>query len=114
TTFVQRGIGDVLIAWENEAFLAMKELGKGGEFQIVAPSSSILAEPCVTWVDKVVDRHGTRAVAEEYLRYLYTPEGQEIAARHYYRPRLDAVAQNHADALPRLSLFSIDELFGGW
>ena len=114
TTFVQRSIGDVLIAWENEAFLAMKELGKAGEFQMVAPSASILAEPSVTWVDKVVDRHGTRAVAEAYVRYLYTPEGQEIAAKHYYRPRLEAVAQKHADQLPRLSLFTIDEVFGGW
>src|SRR6266404_1342781 len=82
TTFVQRGIGDGLIAWENEAFLAMKELGRG-EFQTVAPSVSILAEPPVAWVDKVVDRHGTRAVAEAYLRYLYLPEAQEIAAKHY-------------------------------
>jgi sulfate transport system substrate-binding protein len=114
TTFVQRGIGDVLIAWESEAFLAMKELGKGGEFQMVAPSASISAEPSVAWVDKVVDRHGTRVAAEEYLRYLYTPEGQEIAAKHYYRPRLEAVAQKHAGRLPRLSLFTIDEVFGGW
>src|SRR6266853_799895 len=84
-TFVQRGIGDVLITWENEALLSIKELGKG-QFEIIAPSVSILAEPPVAWVDKVVDRHGTRALAQEYLEYLYTPEGQEIAAKHYYRP----------------------------
>ena len=113
TTFVQRGIGDVLIAWENEAFLAMKELGRG-EFQTVAPSVSILAEPPVAWVDKVVDRHGTRAVAEEYLRYLYLPEAQEIAAKHYYRPRVETVAQKYTGTFPNLSLFTIDEIFGGW
>ena len=113
TTFVQRGIGDVLIAWENEAFLAMKELGRG-EFQTVAPSVSILAEPPVAWVDNVVDRHGTRAVAEEYLRYLYLPEAQEIAAKHYYRPRVETVAQKYAGTFPKLSLFTIDEVLGGW
>ena len=113
TTFVQRGIGDVLIAWENEAFLAMKELGRG-EFQTVAPSVSILAEPPVACVDKVVDRHGTRAVAEEYLRYLYLPEAQEIAAKHYYRPRVETVAQKYTGTFPNLSLFTIDEIFGGW
>jgi len=113
TTFVQRGIGDVLLAWENEALLAIKELGKG-EFEIVAPSLSILAEPPVTWVDRVVNRHGTRAVAEEYLKYLYTPEGQEIAAKHYYRPRLDTVAQKYGDFFPKMTLITIDEVFGGW
>jgi sulfate transport system substrate-binding protein len=113
TTFVQRGIGDVLITWENEAILAINELGKG-ELQIVAPSLSIQAEPPVTWVDKVVERRGTRSVAEEYLRYLYTPEGQELAAKHYYRPRLEAVAQKYSAAFPKLSLFTIDEVFGGW
>ena len=113
TTFVQRSIGDVLIAWENEVLLALKELGKG-EFEIVAPSVSILAEPPVAWVDRVVDKHGTRAVAQAYLEYLYTPEVQEIAAKHYYRPRLEAVAQKHAGTFPRLSLFTVDEVFGGW
>jgi len=113
TTFVQRGIGDVLIAWENEALLSIKELGKG-QFEIVVPSLSILAEPPVAWVDRVVKRHGTQAVAEEYLKYLYTPEGQEIAAKHYYRPRLESVAQKYADTFPKVNLFTIDEVFGGW
>jgi len=113
TTFVQRGIGDVLIAWENEALLSIKELGKG-EFETVAPSVSILAEPPVAWVDKVVDRHGTRSVAEEYLKYLYSPEGQEIVAKHYYRPRLESVSQKYAEIFPKLNLFTIDEVFGGW
>ena len=113
TTFVQRGIGDVLIAWENEALLSIKELGKG-EFEIVVPSESILAEPPVVWVDKVVKRHGTQAVAEEYLKYLYTPEGQEIAAKHYYRPRLESVAQKYAGTFPKVNLFTVDEVFGGW
>jgi sulfate/thiosulfate-binding protein len=113
TTFVQRGIGDVLIAWENEALLSIKELGKG-EFEIVIPSLSILAEPPVAWVDRVVKRHGTQAAAEEYLKYLYTPEGQEIAAKHYYRPRLEAVAQKYTDTFPKVNLFTIDEMFGGW
>jgi sulfate transport system substrate-binding protein len=112
TTFVQRGIGDVLIAWENEALLSIKELGKG-EFEIVVPSLSILAEPPVAWIDKVVKRHGTQSVAEEYLKYLYTPEGQEIAARNFYRPRLAAVADKYAAQFPKVKLFSIDE-FGGW
>jgi len=113
TTFVQRSIGDVLIAWENEVLLALKELGKG-EFEIVAPSVSILAEPPVAWVNRAVDKHGTRAVAQAYLEYLYTPEGQEIAAKHYYRPRLPAVAQKYADTFPKVGLFTIDEVFGGW
>jgi sulfate transport system substrate-binding protein len=113
TTFVERKIGDVLIAWENEALLAIKELGKG-EFEIVVPSRTILAEPPVTWVDKVVTRHGTRGVAEEYLRFLYTPEGQEIGAKHYYRPRLESVALKYADTFPKVNLFTIDEVFGGW
>src|SRR4029450_5385697 len=95
TTFVQRGIGDVLLAWENEAFLAIKELGPG-KVDVVVPSLSILAEPPVAVVDAVVDRHGTRAVAQAYLEYLYTPEAQEIAARHYYRPRLEAAAKKYA------------------
>jgi sulfate/thiosulfate transport system substrate-binding protein len=113
TTFVQRGIGDVLVAWENEALLSIKELGKG-QFEIVVPSLSILAEPPVAWVDRVVKRHGTLAVAEEYLKYLYTPEGQEIAAKHYYRPRLESVAQKYADTFPTVNLFTIDDVFGGW
>jgi len=113
TTFVQRGIGDVLVAWENEALLSIKELGKG-EFEIVVPSLSILAEPPVAWVDRVVKRHGTQAVAEEYLKYLYTPEGQEIAAKHYYRPRLVSVAQKYAETFPKVNLITIDEVFGGW
>jgi sulfate transport system substrate-binding protein len=113
TTFVQREIGDVLLAWENEAFLAVKELGPD-KVQIVVPPQSILAEPPVSVVDKVVDKKKTRAVAEEYLRYLYGPEGQEIAARNYYRPRLEAVASRYASTFPKLSLVTIDEVFGGW
>ncbi len=113
TTFVQRGIGDVLIAWENEAFLSLKELGPD-KVQIVVPSLSILAEPPVTVVDKVVDKKGTRAVAQAYLEYLYTPEGQEIAARNYYRPRLDAVAKKYASTFPKVNLVTIDQVFGGW
>ena len=99
TTFAQRGIGDVAISWENEAWLATKELGPD-KFEIVIPSISILAEPSVAVVDKVVLRRGTRTVAEEYLKYLYTPEGQEIAARNYYRPRNPQVAAKHAGAVP--------------
>jgi len=111
--FTQQGMGDVLIAWENEALMALKESGKGG-FELVAPSLSILAEPPVTWVDKVVNKRGTLAVAQAYLEYLYSPEGQEIAANHYYRPRLEAVAKKHAATFPKVSLFTIDEVFGGW
>src|SRR6476620_10482606 len=106
TTFVERGIGDVLIAWENEAFLAAKELG-ADKVEIVIPSSSILAEPPVSIVDKVVDKHGTRKVAQAYLDYLYTPEGQDIAARNFYRPRLDAVAAKYAKQFPKVNLFTI-------
>jgi sulfate transport system substrate-binding protein len=113
TTFVQRGIGDVLLAWENEAFLSIKELGPD-RVDIVVPSLSILAEPPVTLVDGVVDRKGTRAVAQAYLEYLYTAEGQEIAARHYYRPRLEAVARKHAATFPKVSLITVDGVFGGW
>jgi sulfate transport system substrate-binding protein len=113
TTFVQRGIGDVLLAWENEAFLAVEELGKD-KLEIVAPSVSILAEPPVAVVDNVVDKKGTRAVAQAYLEYLYTPEGQEIAVKRYYRPRLAAVAQKYGARFPKLPLFTIDEVFGGW
>jgi sulfate transport system substrate-binding protein len=113
TTFVQRGIGDVLLAWENEAFLAVNELGKD-KFEIVAPSLSILAEPPVTVVDKVVDKKGTRKVAEEYLKYLYSPEGQEIAAKNYYRPRDKKVAAKYAKTFAKVNLITIDEVFGGW
>lgn len=113
TTFVQRGIGDVLIAWENEAFLAINELGKD-KFEIVVPSMSILAEPPVTIVDKVVDKHGTRKIAEAYLKYLYTEEGQTIAAQHYYRPRMEKVAQKFASQFPKVNLITIDKVFGGW
>lgn len=112
-TFVERGIGDVLIAWENEALLATRELGKD-KFEIVTPSESILAEPTVAVVDKVVDKKGTKAVAEAYLKYLYSPEGQEIAAKNYYRPRLPEVAAKYADTFPELKLYTIDEEFGGW
>ena len=113
TTFVQRGIGDVLLAWENEAFLSIKELGPE-KVQIVVPSLSILAEPPVALVDKVADRKGTRAVAQAYLEYLYTPVGQEIAAKNYYRPRLEAVAKKYAATFPRIDLITIDDVFGGW
>jgi len=113
TTFVQRGQGDVLLAWENEAFLAVNELGKD-KFEIVVPSVSILAEPPVSVVDKVVDRKGTRKLAEEYLKYLYSPEGQEIAARNYYRPRDKKVATKYAKVFPKVKLVTIDDTFGGW
>jgi len=113
TTFVERGIGDVLLAWENEAFLASKELGDG-KLEIVVPSVSILAEPSVAVVEKVAQRHGTATVAREYLQYLYSPEGQEIAARHYYRPRSPEVAAKYASQFPKLDLVTIDGEFGGW
>jgi sulfate transport system substrate-binding protein len=113
TTFVQRGIGDVLLAWENEAFLAVKELGPD-QFDIVVPSVSILAEPPVAVVDKVVDKHGTRKVAEAYLNYLYTPEGQEIAAKNFYRPIDPKVAAAHEKDFPKVNLITIDDTFGGW
>jgi sulfate transport system substrate-binding protein len=113
TSFAERGIGDVLLAWENEAFLAVKELGPE-KFEIVVPSLSILAEPPVAVVDKVVDKRGTRKVAEAYLRFLYTPEGQEIAAQNWYRPRDPAVAAKHAKTFPQVRLITIDEQFGGW
>src|SRR5437899_678716 len=100
TTFVQRGIGDVLIAWENEALLSIKKSGKG-EFEIIVPSLTILAEPPVAWVDKVVSRKGTREVAQAYLEYLYTPEGQEIAAKNFYRPRSETVAQKYSSVFPK-------------
>ena len=113
TTFVQRGIGDVLIAWENEAILSMEEIGKGA-FEMVAPSVSILAEPPVAVVEKVAKRRGTETVAKAYLEYLYAPEGQAIIAKHHYRPRLESVAQKHEKDFPKLNLFTIDEVFGGW
>lgn len=113
TTFVERGIGDVLLAWENEAFLSINELGPD-KFEIVYPSLSILAEPPVAIVDKVVDERGTREVAEAYLQYLYTEEGQEIAAKNYYRPISETVAAKYADQFKSLDLLSIDGDFGGW
>lgn len=112
-TFVERGIGDVLIAWENEAILAVREIGKG-KFDIVAPSVSILAEPSVTVVDKVANKHKTAALAKAYLEFLYTPEGQEIAARNYYRPRNQQIAAKYAQQFPKVELFTIDQVFGGW
>ena len=113
-TFVQRGVGDVLLAWENEAFLALKEFGRD-KFDIVVPSISILAEPSVAVVDKVVDKRGTRAVAEEYLKYLYSEEGQDIAGKHFYRPAVSQKAQaKYARQFPKLNLFTIDQAFGGW
>lgn len=113
TTFVERGIGDVLVGWENEAYLALKELG-AGKFELVTPSISILAEPTVTVVDKVVTRKGTEAVAQAYLQYLYSAEGQELAAKHFYRPRAQTVAAKYAGQFAKLNLFTIDEVFGGW
>jgi sulfate/thiosulfate-binding protein len=114
-TFVERGIGDVLIAWENEALLAVKgEMGAKGEFQIVAPSVSILAEPPVAVVDKVANKHKTAQVATAYLQFLYTLEGQEIAAKHYYRPRNQVVVDKYGAQFPKLQLFTIDQVFGGW
>ena len=113
TTFVERGVGDVFISWENEAFLAIKELG-AGKFEIVVPSLSILAEPPVAVVEKVVDKKGTRAVAEAYLQHLYSEEGQEIAARNFYRPTDAKVAAKYAGQFPPIKLFKIDEAFGGW
>jgi sulfate/thiosulfate-binding protein len=112
TTFVERGIGDVLLAWENEAYLAIAEAKD--KVDIVVPSISILAEPPVAVVDKVVDRKGTRAVAEAYLQYLYTPEGQEIAAKNHYRPRDPKVAAKYAKSFTTVKLFTIDDTFGGW
>jgi sulfate transport system substrate-binding protein len=112
-TFAQRGQGDVLVAWENEAFLLEKEFG--AKFDVIAPSLSILAEPAVTVVDKVVDKRGTRAVAEEYLKYLYTEEGQDIIGRNFYRPAVSKAAQaRYARQFARLNLFTIDQAFGGW
>jgi len=112
-TFTERGIGDVFLSWENEAFLAVKELGPD-KFDIVVPSLSILAEPPVAVVDKVVDKRGTREVATAYLEFLYTPQGQEIAARHFYRPRDKVALAKFGDQFTRVQLFTIDEVFGGW
>jgi sulfate/thiosulfate-binding protein len=113
TTFVERKIGDVLISWENEAYLAVNELGKN-ELEIVYPSVSILAEPPVAVVERNADRKKNREVAEEYLKYLYTDEGQEIAAKHYYRPRSEAVAKKYADQFKKIDLITVDDAFGGW
>jgi sulfate/thiosulfate transport system substrate-binding protein len=113
TTFVERGIGDVLIAWENEAYLSVKELGPD-KFEIVTPALSILAEPPVSVVDKVVDKRGTRKVAEAYLNYLYSDEGQEIAGKNFYRPQSAKVAEKYAKQFSPVKLFTIDEVFGGW
>ena len=112
-TFVQRGVGDVLLAWENEAFLALKEFGKD-KFEIVVPSLSILAEPTVAVVDKVVDKKGSRALAEEYLKYLYSDEGQEIAGKNYYRPTSEKARAKFDAQFPKLTLVTIDQAFGGW
>ncbi len=113
TTFAQRGVGDVLLSWENEAYLALKEFG-ADKFEIVNPAVSILAEPPVAVVDKVVDKHGTRPVAEAYLKYLYSPEGQDIAGKNYYRPRNAEAAAKWAKNFAPIKLFTIDEKFGGW
>ena len=113
TTFVERGIGDVLIAWENEAYLALSQPG-GNQYEIVNPSQSILAEPSVAVVDKVVDKRGTRAEAQAYLEFLYTTAGQRLAAQNFYRPRDAAVAGEFASKFPTIPLFTIDDLFGGW
>ncbi len=113
TSFTERGIGDVLISWENEAFLAVKELGPD-KFQIVTPSLSILAEPPVAVVDKVVDKRGSRKQAQAYLEYLYSPEGQEIAGKHYYRPRDPKIAARFSSQFAQVQLITVDEVFGGW
>ena len=113
TTFVERGIGDVLIAWENEAYLAVKELGPT-KFDIITPSVSILAEPPVAVVDKFADKHGTRKVAEAYLNYLYTDEAQDIIAKNYYRPATDKAAKKYASQFAKVNLFTIEQVAGGW
>jgi sulfate transport system substrate-binding protein len=112
-TFAERNVGDVFISWENEAFLASKEFGQD-KFDIVVPSLSILAEPPVAVVDKVVDKKGTRAAAEEYLKFIYTSEAQEIAAKNFYRPRDPAVAKKYEGTFTKVELFNIDDVFGGW
>lgn len=113
TTFAQRGIGDVFLSWENEAHLILKEFG-ADKFEIVTPSLSILAEPPITIIDKVVDRRGTRKVAQAYLEYLYSPEGQDLAGKHFYRPRLPEAAKKYASQFTSVELFTIDDVFGGW
>jgi sulfate/thiosulfate-binding protein len=113
TTFVQRGIGDVLLAWENEAFLAVNEAGKD-KYEIVVPSLSILAEPSVALIDRNAKRKGTTVVAEAYLKFLYSEKGQELAAKNFYRPRLEAVAARYSERFPKLNLVTIDQEFGGW
>lgn len=113
TTFIQRGIGDVLVGWENEALITLHELGKG-KYEIVYPTTSIRAEPPVTVVDKVVDKRGTRQVAEAYLQFLYSDAGQEIAAKHYFRPRSETLLKKYESTFPKIELFTIDEVFGGW
>jgi sulfate transport system substrate-binding protein len=113
TTFTERGIGDVLLAWENEALLAIKELGPG-KFEIVAPSLSILAQPPVAVVDKVVDKRGTRRVAEAYLHYLYSDEAQQLIAKHYYRPAVERFASKYANVFPAIKLFTVQDVAGGW
>ncbi len=112
-TFAKRGIGDVLVAWENEALLSIKEEPAEG-LEAITPSLSILAEPPVAWVDQIVNRHGTRDVAEAYVKYLYSEEGQEIAAKNYYRPRLESVAAKYSSVFPKLNLFTIEGAFGSW
>ncbi|MCW5597988.1 MAG: sulfate ABC transporter substrate-binding protein [Nitrosomonas sp.] len=113
TTFIERGIGDVFISWENEAYLALKEYGQD-KLEIVVPSFSVLAEPTVALVDKVVDKKGTRKVAEAYLQYLYSEEGQEIAAKHFYRPTNEKIAAKYAKQFTPIKLFKVDEAFGSW
>lgn len=113
TTFVERGIGDVLLAWENEALLVVSTLGKG-RFDLVVPPSSILAEPPVTVIDKYAQKHGTQDVSQAYLEFLYTPQVQQIVAKHFYRPRDEGAAKNSAHIFPKLSLFTVDEAVGGW
>jgi len=113
TTFVDRGIGEVLINWENEILLAANELGKD-KFEIVAPPASILTEPTVSVVDRVVKRRGTETVAKAYLEHLYSDEAQEIFAKHYYRPRAEAILKRHADRFPKLELFTLAEIVGDW
>lgn len=113
TTFAERGIGDVLLTWENEALLAQNTLGKG-EYQIVYPSVSILAEPSVAIVDKTVDKDGNRLLAKGYLNFLYSPQGQALAAKYNFRPRNAKVAQQYAAKFPKIKLFTIDQVFGGW
>jgi sulfate transport system substrate-binding protein len=113
TTFVQRGIGDVLITWENEALLSIKELGRD-KIEIVVPSLTILAEPPVAVVDKITQRHGTQKIAQAYVDFLYTPEAQEIVAKNFYRPRLKEVADKYQNQFPKVNLFTIDEIFSGW